>query len=262
MTAAESIPLVLAALREGRPLVEVVVLDGPGRGERMLVSADGSVGSLGDPALDERAAALAHESLRDGRAGVRELEGEGGVVLYLEPHRGAGDLVIVGAGHIAQPLARAGAMIGFRVIVLDDRAEFATRERFPEADRVLRADFSDPLRDLPLGPLCHLVLVTRGHRYDYEVLRRLLAAPERPAYIGMIGSRRRVRAALEQLAAEGFDPERLREIHAPVGLDLGAETPGEIAIAVAAELVALRRGGTGAPLRDRARVVERWIEGT
>jgi xanthine dehydrogenase accessory factor len=181
--------------------------------------------------------------------------------VYLEAHRAPPELVIVGAGHIARPLCRIGAMLGFRVRVLDDRPAFATRERFPEADEVRRADFSNPFRDVPIGPATHLVLVTRGHKYDFEALRDVLRRPQSPAYVGMVGSRRRTRAALEQLAREeGIAPERLKAVHAPVGLDVHAETPEEIAVAIAAEIVLVRRGGTGRPMRDTERVWERWIE--
>jgi xanthine dehydrogenase accessory factor len=212
--------------------------------------------------LDQAAAAFAREALAAGsRVATREVEvGGAAVTLYAEPHRAPPELVIVGAGHIARPLCRVGALLGFRVTVLDDRPEFATRERFPEADEVRRADFTAPLLGVPMGPGTHLVLVTRGHRYDYEALRDVLARPELPAYLGMVGSRRRTRAALEQLAREGIDPARIAAVRAPVGLDVHAETPEEIAVAIAAELVLLRRGGTGRPLRETERVFERWVE--
>src|SRR5690606_4485033 len=132
------------------------------------------------------------------------------------------ELVIVGAGHIARPLARVGAMLGFRVLVLDDRPDFATRERFPEAERLIRADFSDPFRGVPLGRGTHLVLVTRGHKYDYEALRDVLMRGIDLAYIGMVGSQRRVRAALEQLVRDGIPRDRLERVHAPIGLDIRA----------------------------------------
>lgn len=260
----------LAALRGGEPVAAVMVVDVAGAagaeqagavGRRMLVWAERAAGTLGDEALTARAAKRARELLR-GTATARTdaVEAAGAVyTLYLEAHRPPPVLVIVGAGHIARPLCTLGALLGFRVLVLDDRPEFATRERFPEAERVLRADFAAPLRDVPLDAATHLVLVTRGHKYDYEVLRDVLRRPVRPAYIGMVGSRRRVRAALEQLAREGIAPERLREVYAPIGLDIGAETPAEIAVAIAAELVRLRRGGSGESLRDRHRVAERWL---
>ncbi|HEU4558082.1 MAG TPA: XdhC family protein, partial [Longimicrobium sp.] len=186
---------------------------------------------------------------------------EAGVcVIYVEPHRPPPELVIVGAGHIARPLCTVGALLGFRVTVLDDRPEFATRERFPEAAEVRRADFSDPFRGVPIGPQTYLVLVTRGHKYDYEALVDVLRRPVHPAYVGMVGSRRRTRAALEQVVREGIDPARIAAVRAPIGLDIRAETPGEIAVSIAAELVQVRRGGSGRPLRETERVFERWVQ--
>ena len=231
-------------------------------------------GSLGAEALDAAARALLLEVLRDPRAGdgLRSLgagtpEGTGepgpdapALELYVELRRPVQELVVVGAGHVAQPLARLGALLGFRVSVLDDRPEFATRERFPEAERVIRADFSDPFADVPLHERSHVLLVTRGHKYDYDCLVRALRLDPPPAYIGMIGSRRRVRATYVQLLEDDIEASRLERIHAPVGLDIGAETPEEIAVAVAAELVRVRRGGTGRSLKDVERVAERFFK--
>ena len=263
--AAEAAAHARAALEGGEPAVSAVVLDarGPGApppGARMMVWADRSAGTLGSAALDAEVARLARETLVHGRAVSREVESGGAAcTVYLEPHRAPPELVIVGAGHIARPLCRVGALLGFVVRVLDDRPDFATRERFPEAAEVRRADFSDPFRGVRIGAGTHLVLVTRGHKYDFEALRDLLRRPEAADYVGMVGSRRRVRAALEQLAREGIPEERLATVHAPIGLDIGAETPEEIAVAIAAEIVRLRRGGTGVPLREKERVLERWV---
>ncbi len=262
ITAAEALAHARAAVAEGPPAVGVVVVESdgaPAAGERMVVWEEGHAGTLGSAALDGAAVAAARALLGPAaRAGTHALEAEGArCSVYLEPHRPRPELVIVGAGHIARPLCAVGALLGFRVTVLDDRPEFATRERFPEATRVLRADFADPFRDVAIHAGTHLVLVTRGHKYDFEALRSLLRGPRAPAYVGMVGSRRRVRAALEQLVREGVPRERLAAVHAPIGLDVGAETPEEIAVAIAAEIVLLRRGGTGAPLRDRARVLDR-----
>jgi len=268
VSAAAAARAALEALRRGPPVVTATVVEttggGPALGARLLVWEDRSAGSLGEPALDARAAELAGALLRgEARDGPRTVATEhGSCTLYLEAHRPPPELVIVGAGHIARPLCRIGAMLGFRVRVLDDRPEFATRERFPEAEEVRRADFADPFRGLAVGPDTHLVLVTRGHRYDYEALRRLLLGGALPAYVGMVGSRRRVRAALEQLVREGIPRERLLRVHAPIGLDIGAETPEEIAVAIAAEIVRVRRGGTGVSLRERERVMERWFSDT
>jgi xanthine dehydrogenase accessory factor len=269
LAVADAIRHASRALAAGPPAVGVVVLEasGPGSpaaGERMVVWAAEHAGTLGSAALDEEAVAAARARLPPpAAAGTQVLEADGvRCTVYLEPHRPAPELVIVGAGHIARPLCAVGALLGFRVTVLDDRPEFATRERFPEAAEVLRADFADPFRDVAIHAGTHLVLVTRGHKYDFEALRDVLHRPELPAYVGMVGSRRRVRAALEQLVRDGIARDRLAAVHAPIGLDVGAETPEEIAISIAAEIVLVRRGGTGVPLRDRERVVERWIRGS
>ncbi len=249
----------------------VVGADGtePRPGRRLLLVRDEAgeevvEGGLGDAALDRATADAARRALDDPRHRDRLVEVEpegrdGPLELYLEVRRPVPELVIVGAGHIARPLCEIGALLGFRVVVVDDRPDFATRERFPRAERLVRADFSDPFADVPIHGRSHLILVTRGHKYDYECLVRVLRADAAPAYIGMIGSRRRVRATWVQLLEEGIPRARLEAIHAPVGLDVGAETPEEIAVAVAAELVLVRRGGTGRPLKDVERVAERFF---
>ena len=266
LTPAESVALAREALDGGEPMASVTVIEStegaPPAGTHLAVWAERHRGTLGDPALDAAAVAFGREALApDARVGTRELSsGDGTVVVYAEAHHPPAEMVIVGAGHIARPLCRVGAMLGYRVTVLDDRPEFATRERFPEAAEVRRADFADPLRGVRVGPRTHLLLVTRGHKYDYEVLRDVLRRDAPPAYIGMVGSRRRTRAALEQLVREGIDPARIAAVRAPVGLDVRAETPEEIAISIAAEMVLARRGGTGRPLRETERVWERWVE--
>jgi xanthine dehydrogenase accessory factor len=257
---------VLEHLDAGRTVAVVVrvpteVEPRPGR---LLVPTDGPVeGTLDQAELDHLAVDLAGRALEgEGpNEGVHELTLSDGteVEVYLELHAPSPELMIVGAGHIAQPLSMIGALLGFRVVVVDDRPEFATAERFPDAERVARVDFSDPFRDLPVGRSTYVVLVTRGHKYDYECLRRLLARDPLPAYLGMIGSRRRVRATFAQLLDEGVSRERLTRVRAPVGLDLRAQTPAEIAVSVAAEIVASWRDGTGQPLSDRERILERFF---
>jgi xanthine dehydrogenase accessory factor len=261
--------LLLASADEGGSAAAVVIVGGAADAGRRLVvvrERDGTRrthGGLGTKALDGDALTLMEAAIEDprGRDGLRSLESpQGTIEVYLEVRRAVQELIVVGAGHIAQPMAHIGALLGYRVTVLDDRPDFATRERFPDADRLVRADFSDPFADVPLHERSHLLLVTRGHKYDYECLVRALRADPPPAYIGMIGSRRRVRATYVQLLDEGMDRALLDRIHAPVGLDIHAETPEEIAVAVAAELVMLNRGGTGAPLKAVERVAERFFD--
>ena len=282
MTASQHRPLgtaaaareVLEAQGAREPIAVILAVAGPSDlvGGRVVVrdsasSGPGLIGSFGSAALDAGALEAGRQALDALSSPVEarhELTSEAGdgLEVYVEAHHARPDLVIVGAGHIAQPLCTVGALMGFRVIVIDDRPGFASRERFPEADRVVRVDFADPFADVVIHATSHVVLVTRGHKYDYECLRHLLRLEIEPPYIGMIGSRRRVRAAFSQLVKEGLDRDRLSRVRAPVGLDIGAETPAEIAVSVSAEIVHLWRGGAGAPLADKERVLHRFFKET
>ena len=274
LTPVEATEEVLDAQTARHAIAIIVAVSGASElvGKRVVVrqeegGATRLVGSFGDADLDDGALALGKQRLEERRApreGVHELKSASGptIEVYVEAHHPHPDLVIVGAGHIAQPLCAMGAVMGFRVIVVDDRPDFATRERFPEADRVVRVDFRDPFADVPIHSTSHVVLVTRGHKYDFECLRHLLKTEVEPPYVGMIGSRRRIRAAFSQLQGEGMPKDRLSRVRAPVGLDIGAETPVEIAVAVAAEIVLQWRGGTGAPLAEQERILERFFKGS
>jgi xanthine dehydrogenase accessory factor len=144
-----------------------------------------------------------------------------------------------GAGHVAVPTARVASLVGFAVTVIDDRAEFANRERFPEADEiVITADFSRSIADLPIDSESFVVIVTRGHRFDQEVLEQALRT--NAAYIGMIGSRHKRDAIYDALLKKGHSRAQMDRIHSPIGVPIGAETPEEIAVSIVAELVAER----------------------
>ena len=272
LTAVEATAEVLDAREARHPMALVVGVSGSPEfvGTRVVVrqakgGAKSLVGSFGDAVLDDGALALGTQRLEEHRAstkGLYELKSASGSTIqgYVEVHYPQPDLVIVGAGHIAQPLCSMGALMGFRVIVVDDRPDFATRERFPEAERIVRVDFMDPFADIPIHSTSHIVLVTRGHKYDFECLRHLLKSEVEPPYVGMIGSRRLIRAAFSQLQGEGMPKDRLSRVRAPVGLDIGAETPVEIAVAVAAEIVLQWRGGTGVPMAEQERILERFFK--
>jgi xanthine dehydrogenase accessory factor len=159
--------------------------------------------------------------------------------------------VIVGAGHIAVPLAQLAASLDFEVTVIDDRASFANKERFPQARQIIVSGAEPALRSLRITPRSYLVLVTRAHSHDVEALRAVIDSEA--AYIGMIGSQRRVWAVYKLLHEEGVAAEKLTRVRAPIGLDLGGASPAEIALCIMAEIVVLRRGGTGQPLSDRLR---------
>ena len=261
---------VLDALEQGERIYTAVVTESDDSslvGRRWWHSGRRHGGTLGSPSLDEQVAAALPALFppRESRGALsRNFEYRDGgraasASVYIELHGPPARMVIVGAGHIAIPLARLGEMLGLRVEVLDDRSDFASAERFPKAAAVRVIDFRDPFADTPLAPHDHVVLVTRGHSFDYECLIRLLRMTHPPHYIGMIGSRRRVRATHEQLLRDGFNTEEMGRVRAPVGLDLGGQTPVEIAVSVAAEIVMFHSGGSGVPLVEKERVVERFF---
>jgi xanthine dehydrogenase accessory factor len=179
----------------------------------------------------------------DGRPKLVERDGH---EFFLDPLGLGQELVIAGAGHIARPLSQMASLCGYGVVVVDDRPEYARAELFPGA-RVVCQDFGQFFAEYCVHPGSHVVLVTRGHKLDEDCLRSLLGRTV--AYLGMIGSRRRTRAVLEELLSEGVDAEWLARIYAPIGLNIGALTPEEIAVSILSEMILFRRGGTGGSLR-------------
>jgi xanthine dehydrogenase accessory factor len=152
-------------------------------------------------------------------------------------------LLLIGAGHVAVPLAQLAHLLGFRTMVFDDRAEYARRDRFPQADEVLVEDFETGLGTLDITLITRVVIATRSHESDAAALRAVVESPA--AYIGLLGSRRKVSLIFKALREEGVRKEQLARVYAPVGLDLGAETPEEIAPSIMAEIIMLRQGGRG-----------------
>lgn len=173
--------------------------------------------------------------------GSRGLLEEGETVLYAEPLARAGTVYLFGAGHVARELAHILAMADFRVVVCDQREQAVSREWFPEAAGLLCTPFAGALTRLdPVTEEDYVVIMTPGHQADYEVLAQALRTPAK--YIGCIGSRRKVAATREKLLADGFAPEEIDRVYAPIGLPIGGETPAEVAVSVAAQLIACRSG--------------------
>jgi xanthine dehydrogenase accessory factor len=156
-------------------------------------------------------------------------------------------LIVVGAGHIAVPLVKMAKILDFHVTVIDDRLVYANRERFPDADEVIINDMAQTLKAMAINSSFYIVLITRGHMYDEPCLREIIHGPAK--YIGMIGSRRRIKACFQRFRdEEKIAEEALERVYAPIGLDIGTETPAEIALAVLAEVIKVRRGGKAASL--------------
>ncbi|GAB4254874.1 MULTISPECIES: XdhC family protein [Deferrisoma] len=234
----------LARLERGEAacLATVVAAADPALvGAKVLVGPDGRArGTTGDPTLDGRIREAAAECLEAGRRGWAEMPE--GVRVFFDVLRPEASVLLCGAGHIAVPLARFAREVGFGVTVLDDRPDFANPERFPGC-RVIARDFREALAEMPLGPHWHVVVITRGHEHDADCLELVLRKPT--AYVGLIGSRRRVRFVLDMLGRQGIPRERLEDVFTPIGLPIGAESPEEIALSIASELVCVRRKGPG-----------------
>lgn len=158
--------------------------------------------------------------------------------------------VIAGGGHISLPLTQILSATGFEVIVIDDRPEFAHKNRFPGAHRVICEEFTRALSTIAMDSNTAMIIVTRGHRYDLDCLRTVISTD--PYYLGMIGSQRRIRSITQQLRNDGYDAAVIARLRAPIGLDIGAQTPEEIAVSIAAEVIAAFRGGTCLPLSTKA----------
>ncbi len=256
----------LAAIDDKRMLVlATVVRAGPHSpaqvGQKLLVDETQRVtGSFGDPALDARVVADALRAMEERKSRVvaygppdGKAAGPDALDIFHEVVEPQPTLLIIGAGHIAVPLARMGKLLAFEVVVLDDREKFANLERFPDADQVIAADFGETLANFRITRGTYIVIITRGHQYDEQALIEVLDSPA--PYIGLIGSRRRVQAVRNNLADMGIDVAKFDRVRAPIGLEIGAETPEEIAVSIIAEIVAVRRGGRGLPMsqvmRDR-----------
>ena len=230
-------------------------------GAKLLVTeSDERIGSLGDRDLDESAASQAakffasREQTKMSKAEefASELKRFHGATLLFERIEAEPRLVIAGAGHVGASLARLAALTGYQVTLIDDRAEFVGRELFAseyakDIELVTAADWATSMREaIADGRGVAVAIVTRGHKQDEDCLRAAMGANS--DYIGMIGSQRRTNIVLEKLRQEGVYDELLRNVHAPIGLDIGAVSPEEVALAILAEIVAERRGGSGAPL--------------
>jgi xanthine dehydrogenase accessory factor len=172
---------------------------------------------------------------------THQLVKNAGIEVYTERWDPVPTLAIVGAGHIAEPLESLARMAGFDTVVIDDRRMFANRERFPQATDVIAGPILEVVRQMELTPAHYMVLVTRGHTLDMDALKVLLERGMPVKYVGMIGSTRRIRAVYELLEQQGYKRELFANVHSPIGLNIAAETPAEIAISVMAEIVAVRR---------------------
>ncbi len=223
-------------------------------GAKMLIQEDGKIhGTIGGGCIEAEVWQEAMKIIKEAtpRTVHFDLTGKkaedsgmicGGVMdIYIEPIIPNPRVYIFGGGHVSLSVAKMSKMVGFEVVVLDDRPQFANRERFPEADEVIAEEFEFSLAKLQVNRSSYLVIVTRGHAYDQEVLEWAVKTGAR--YLGMIGSRRKIQMVYASLKEKGVPVEKLDRVHAPIGLDIGALTPEEIAVSIVAEMIQERRKG-------------------
>jgi xanthine dehydrogenase accessory factor len=231
-------------------------------GTKMLIRPDGtSMGTIGGGALEAAIIKAAQEALIEGKSrlvhyGLRADQHRedlgvcgGDLEVFIDVIAPQLTLLLIGAGHVAVPLAQLAHLLGFRTVVFDDRAEYANQDRFPQAGEVQVEDFETGLSTLDITPSTWVVIASRSHESDAVALRAVVESPA--VYIGLLGSRRKVSLIFKALREAGVGEVQLARVYAPVGLDLGAETPEEIALSIMAEIIMLRQGGKGQPLSAR-----------
>lgn len=232
-------------------------------GSKMLVFPDGSIeGSIGGGEMESRVIREALQALMEGEGRILRYtlsdpsQGDPGVCggemeVFVEPIRPRPTLVVVGGGHVGKAVAHLAHWLGFRVVVSDDRPEFATPQAVPEADDYVACELKDLPARIPFDEQTYVVLTTRGVDVDAAGLPSLVETAA--AYIGVIGSRKRWETCAEQLRRQGISEEKISKVTSPIGLELNAETPEEIAISILAQIILLRRGGSGKSMKHEPR---------
>ncbi len=261
MSRAELYARVAELTRQGESFVMATVthVDGSsprGVGTKMLVLKDGAtVDTIGGGPLERQVVADASECLvsgvsrtetygltTEGKRALGSLCG-GEVTVFLDVHAPAHTLLIVGAGHVGHALARCAELLDYRLVVLDSREDMVTREHFPTVQRLVCGEPAQTAELVAIDETTHVVIVTHSHKVDKDALRAVLGSAA--ASIGMMGSAKKVRTIFSELRDEGVAPALLEQVHSPIGLDIGAETPAELALSIMAEIVAVRHGRAG-----------------
>lgn len=238
---------------EGAALATIISASGSTpreQGAKMLIREDGSIlGTVGGSILEAQVREEAKQVICEGKPKLLHIDLAGkteeGMIcggkaeVYIEPILPKSTLYIFGGGHISFALAKMGKMLDFRVVVIDDRKEYANPERFPEADKTVAGAYPNTFSQLSVNPYSYIIIVTRGHAFDQTVLE--WAITTNACYIGMIGSRKKIKTIYDNLGAKGVSEAALKQVHAPIGLNINAETPEEIAVSILAEIIQVRR---------------------
>lgn len=229
---AKKVPLMSATVVEsGQKGVEV--------GMKMVYATNGDrIGTLGDRRLETELEIEIVDILEQNKSSLYKINKD--VSVFLEPLQPRPTLLIAGAGHVGQALCHLGNWLDFDITIVDDRADYASKERLPEADEIIIGDIAEELHKYPKNHLTYVVIVTRGHQHDESALHSVVESDAR--YIGLIGSRRKIKLIYDDLLEEGIPIEKLQRVHAPIGLDINSKTVPEIAVSIASQLIQVRNG--------------------
>jgi xanthine dehydrogenase accessory factor len=242
-------------MRESEPFAWVTIIGSEGSSARhlgasMIVTRDGRViGTVGGAVAEFQLIEQAIHAIKEGKPRVVKMPlpvCAGVITCFINVFQSLETLIIIGAGHVAQPIAKLGKMLGFRIIIIDDRSEYATRERFPEADQLIVNSFEKSLAELHMDENSFVLIMTYAGESDELALRKVVDS--KAAYVGMIASESKAKSILAKLRRDKVPDELLRRVVTPIGLDIGAETPAEIAVSTLAQLIMFRKKATGRAL--------------
>ena len=253
---------VIAAYEGGAPVSVASLMNVPDGselvvGSKFLVRENGSTaGSLGDEKLDANAINEARRLMAMGKNDY--ITTESGAEFFIEAYTTPPTLVLAGGGHVSKAISNIASTLGFRIFVIDDREEFSSAERFPEAEQTVVSDYGSAFEKLPIGTNSFIVIATRGHRYDASATASAMRTPA--SYVGLLGSKRKTILIYEELFAQGFTMDEVQAVRSPIGLDISARTPQEIALSIMSEIVGFRLGGDGGTLKLDQRLIDKAAE--
>lgn len=253
---------VIAAYEGGAPVAVASLMKTPDAsglavGSKLLIRENGSTsGSLGDEKLDSHAINSARKLMAMGKNDY--VTDDSGAEYFVEAYTTPPTLVLAGGGHVSKAISSIAAGLGFRIFIIDDREEFSNPDRFPEAEQTVVSDYGSAFEKLPIGTNSFVVIATRGHRYDASATASAMRTPA--SYVGLLGSKRKTILIFEELFSEGFTMEEVQSVRSPIGLNISARTPEEIALSIMAEIVGFRLGGDGGTLKLDQRLIDKAAE--
>jgi xanthine dehydrogenase accessory factor len=242
-------------IQASEPFAWVTIIGSEGSSARhlgasMIVTQNGKViGTVGGAVAELQLIEQAVHAIKEGKPRTVKMPlpvCAGVMTCFINVFQSAETLILIGAGHVAQPMARLGKMLGFRIVVIDDRPEYATRERFPEADQLIVDNWEKALSELRIDENSYIVILTYAGEYDEFAVRKVINS--KAAYIGMIASRSKAKTIIANLQRDKIPDEMVRRVTTPIGLDIGAETPAEVAVSTMAQIIMVRKKATGKTL--------------